>query len=127
MPRKASDVIQYKIRIREDLRRRLEAAAKKRDVSINSEMTHRLGESFDREEMLKLARITAGFEDVYRRFADETEKGLLGEALVRAAEELISLLPTDIQERELIKPAVEQLQAATKDLALRAGRIPKEK
>ena len=51
------NVIQYKIRVREDLRRRLEGAAKKRDVSINYEMTSRLAASFDREEMFKLGMV----------------------------------------------------------------------
>jgi hypothetical protein len=126
MARKASDVIQYKIRIREDLRRRLETAAKKRDVSINSEIANRLGESFDREEMLKLKRITADMEQVFKRFAAETRKSLLVEDLMRAAEELIRQLPADIQEREVIKPAVEQVRTAIKVLALQVGRIPED-
>ena len=47
MAPKPSDVIQIKIRVREDLRRRLEQAAKKADRSINSEMASRLADSFN--------------------------------------------------------------------------------
>ena len=49
MARKPADIVQPSLRIRDDLRRRLEQAAKKRGVSLNFEMTNRLKESFDRE------------------------------------------------------------------------------
>ena len=63
--------IEYKIRIRDGLRRRLETAAKKSDVSINQEMASRLEKSFEHGDMLKLGEITADLEDVYGRFARE--------------------------------------------------------
>ena len=49
MAPKASKVVQYKIRVREELRRRIEQAAKKRFVSANYEMTSRLERSFEQE------------------------------------------------------------------------------
>ena len=90
MARKPSDVIQYKIRIREDLRRRIEQVAEKRDVSINSEIASRLGESFD---LPKLDKITAGLENVYTRFAREQHDYLATQELINAAEFLIRQLP----------------------------------
>src|SRR6516225_12167633 len=68
MARKPSDVIQIKIRVREDLRRQLEQAANKADRSINSEMASRLADSFN---MPKLNEITAGLENIYTRAARE--------------------------------------------------------
>ena len=47
MARKPSDIVQPNLRIREELRRRLETEAKKRGVSLNAEMNHRLEQSFD--------------------------------------------------------------------------------
>jgi hypothetical protein len=49
MPRKPMQVVQVNLRIREGLRRKLEAAAKKRGVSLNFEMTDRLARSFEGE------------------------------------------------------------------------------
>jgi hypothetical protein len=49
--RKKTDVVQLKLRIREALRSRLEAAAKKVDISLNSEMSRRLEESFQQSEI----------------------------------------------------------------------------
>jgi hypothetical protein len=49
MPRKPSAVLEYKLRIRESLRRQLAQAAEKHGVSMNAEMVRRLEESFTRE------------------------------------------------------------------------------
>jgi hypothetical protein len=51
MPRKPSDIVQFKVRIREKLRRRIEEAAKKNRISTNAEMASRLQASFDREDL----------------------------------------------------------------------------
>ena len=49
MPRQPSAIVQYKLRIREALRRRIERAAKEHGVSANQEMVRRLEQSFDQE------------------------------------------------------------------------------
>jgi Arc-like DNA binding domain len=46
MARRKTDMVQFKVRLREDLRKRLEIAAKNQDRSLNSEMVHRLEHSF---------------------------------------------------------------------------------
>jgi hypothetical protein len=45
--RKKTDTVQLKLRIREQLRKSLENSAKKEDRSLNSEMAHRLANSFE--------------------------------------------------------------------------------
>ena len=50
MARKATATVQLKLRMKEPLRARLAGAAVKRGVSLNSEVVHRLEESFRREE-----------------------------------------------------------------------------
>jgi hypothetical protein len=54
MARKPTDIVQYKLRIRESLRRRIEQAAKKNGVSANQEMVGRLERSFEQETQRKL-------------------------------------------------------------------------
>ena len=49
MPRKKSATIQLKVRMKEPLRAKIEAAAKSRGVSLNTEAVHRLQESFQTE------------------------------------------------------------------------------
>jgi hypothetical protein len=51
-PRKTTDIVQLKLRLREELRRLLEREAKKRDHSLNTEIVDRLEESFRRPESL---------------------------------------------------------------------------
>jgi hypothetical protein len=46
MPRKGTAIVQYKLRIRESLRKKIEQAAKQHDVSANAEMARRLEQSF---------------------------------------------------------------------------------
>jgi hypothetical protein len=58
--RKPTDIVQLKLRLREELRRKLERAAAKKEHSLNTEMVERLDRSFDlevqasdREEILR--------------------------------------------------------------------------
>jgi hypothetical protein len=48
--RKKTDVVKLQLRIREALRRRLEVAAKAEERSLNSEIAHRLENSFEQEK-----------------------------------------------------------------------------
>jgi predicted transcriptional regulator len=123
MARKPSDVIQIKIRVREDLRRRLEQAANKADRSINSEMASRLADSFN---LPKLNEITAGLENVYTRFARELHDQSLMEDLMRAAEYLIEQLPTEVQGREAVKGAIAWVQNAITAIAHEHGRVQED-
>jgi hypothetical protein len=46
MPRTATDTVQFKLRMREDLRQRLEDAARARKISLNAAIVERLDASF---------------------------------------------------------------------------------
>jgi hypothetical protein len=50
--RKPTDFVQFKLRVREDLRRRLEREANKQDHSTNNEAVLRLEQSFQDEDRL---------------------------------------------------------------------------
>jgi hypothetical protein len=62
MPRKPIEVVQYKLRIREALRRRIERAAKEHGVSANQEMASRLERSFEQESVRKIDLIATQME-----------------------------------------------------------------
>jgi hypothetical protein len=98
MARKSSDIVQPNLRIREDLRRRLLQAAKKRDVSLNREMTDRLVASFDRDALADLSKVAADFENAFSRYGREQEHRARQQELVAAVEALIERLPAGIAE-----------------------------
>jgi hypothetical protein len=62
MPRKPFEIVQYKLRIREALRRRIERAAKEHGISANQEMAGRLERSFEQESMRKIDLIATQME-----------------------------------------------------------------
>ena len=62
MARKPTDIVQYKLRIRESLRRRIEQAAKKGGVSANQEMASRLERSFEEESVGKIGLLAMQME-----------------------------------------------------------------
>ena len=123
MARKPSDVIQIKIRVREDLRRQLEQAANKADRSINSEMASRLANSFN---LPKLNEITGRLENVYTRLAHDLRDRSQREDLMRAAEYLIEQGPTEVRGREAVKRAIAEVQNAITAIAREHGRVPLE-
>jgi hypothetical protein len=69
MPRKPSNLVAYKIRIRPELRRRIEQAAKKRGVSANHEMIDRLEQSFSQAEQRSLSDVTEKLEAIVGRLS----------------------------------------------------------
>jgi hypothetical protein len=62
MPRKPFEIVQYKLRIREALRRRIERAAKDHGISANQEMAGRLEQSFEQESVRKIDLIATQME-----------------------------------------------------------------
>jgi leucyl-tRNA synthetase len=122
MARKPADIVQPSLRIRDDLHRRLEQAAKKRGVSLNFEMTNRLKESFDREAHRTIDSVASDLENVWTRFAEVLHNDSLQEELMRATEALVEQLPAEVRERETIKEAVERVQKAITANARRIGR-----
>ena len=123
--------IDYKIRISAALRRRLEAAARKRDVSINQEMAARLMESFERGGVIKLSKIAAGLESVYERFAREQRDHLNTQELIDAAEFLIKQLPPEMWNHEAVGRGITEVRKAVKAITDIHGRTyahePREK
>jgi hypothetical protein len=66
MPRKPTAIVQYKLRIRETLRRRIVEEAKKHGISANQEMVSRLEQSFEQEAVRKLDLIVAELDSLLK-------------------------------------------------------------
>jgi hypothetical protein len=60
MARKPTEVVAVTLRIREDLRRRLEREARRDGISLNAEMEKRLEDSFDLANTGSLIRVLVG-------------------------------------------------------------------
>jgi hypothetical protein len=88
--RKPSDVIPTSLRIRESLRRRVEAAAVKRQVSFNYEITSRVEASFDQESLFVLSHIVEDQKIVWARYGEAIHKLNMQGDLIRAAEALVA-------------------------------------
>jgi hypothetical protein len=58
--RKPTDSAQLKLRLREELRKRLEREAKKADHSLNTEMVRRLEQSFEHADLKSLQQALDG-------------------------------------------------------------------
>jgi ribosomal protein L18E len=118
MPRKPSDIVQPNLRIREDLRRRLERAATKAGRSLNQEMTQRLRASFDQGDRIELSRITADLDDVYKRLVRDLAEQSRTQELISAAEHFIE----KVRKGEAVDGAIEWVETAIKAITRIHGR-----
>jgi 5-formyltetrahydrofolate cyclo-ligase len=127
MPRKPSHVLQYKLRIREALRRRIEKAAEKNGVSANQEMVRRLERSFDQEAAQSINQVATNLEAASTRLIALLEPGAntplplvveAAEKLERATKETELPLPPPPppeQKRTGSEPPPQQKRAASGD------------
>jgi hypothetical protein len=134
MPRKPSDILQYKLRIRESLRRRIEKTAEKNKVSANQEMVNRLERSFDQEHLSDIDSVAVGLKESWFRVERLFDRLALLSDLLQAASELVAQieqLPAEIQNRAALKAAVEQVRQVRRMIELEvthfAFAIPTEK
>jgi hypothetical protein len=113
MPRKPMEVVQVNLRIREQLRRRLEQEAKRRGVSLNYEMTSRLQETFD-QNVLRTIDLVA--EDIRIAWAPHAQanhdRGTQGD-LLRAGETLLKQIDAE-NSSEALKAAADKLRKVFK-------------
>lgn len=110
MPRKPTETVQVNLRIKERLRRRLENEARKRDVSLNYEMTSRLERSFEQEGLLTIDTVADALKTFSVQFGPFVERVTLQRDLARAAKALIGHIPPDVCKREDVRNAIELVQ-----------------
>lgn len=109
----ASEIVDYKLRVRKDLRQRIERAADANRVSHNREMVNRLAQSFDYEATRSLEQIAIDMDGVWARygkvFHDLSTRG----DLIRATETLVEAVEQlPVATRGPIKEVVERVKAA---------------
>jgi hypothetical protein len=108
MARKPSDIVQPNLRIREDLRRRLEKAAIANGVSINREMINRLEASFGQQSLLKLAELVSDLNVIDARQGEALiDRNLYAELLHRAD---VLVAQIDLQDPKAIAAASTQVK-----------------
>ena len=94
MSKKPSQIVQVKVRMREDLRRKIEHAAQKNGLTVNAEILRRLDQTFD-VTLDKLegsvATLTTRFEEqaVEQARREELRHRLMEQAVKRAVERAI--------------------------------------
>ncbi len=115
MPRKPMQVVQINLRIREELRRRLEREAKRRGVSLNFEMTSRLQETFDLETQRTFDKIGEDMKINWARYGEMFHELAKQGDLIRAAEALVKQVDAE-DSSEAATAAAEKLRQVIKML-----------
>jgi len=69
MKRKPSDLVHINLRLREDLRRQLEAAAKQRNATLSNEIRWRLEDSFKQDTLRVLEDVGYDMQVCWARFS----------------------------------------------------------
>jgi uncharacterized protein (UPF0147 family) len=127
MPRKPSATLQYKLRIRESLRRRIEAAAKPRGVSANYEMVSRLEASFAADVARSIDIIADDIEKNWSRGfgAALHELNKQGD-LLRVVEPLLKLIEDDADVSKRIRAAAEKVKPVIEMINTEAARMARK-
>jgi len=121
MPRKPTAIVQYKLRIREALRRRIEAAAKARRVSANAEMAQRLEQSFEQREHVSVALSASSLEVITARLGELLHAINVQGDLLRAVEELLAAIEeSKMQKRPEVEAAAAKVKRVTTMIDLEA-------
>jgi hypothetical protein len=112
--RKPSDIVSPNLRIREELRRRLEKAAKQNDVSINREMINRLEDSFDLKARIGLEALYEHLKTLIQRVERAAiERPNLQTGLIATSEALLAQLDRPVSEWDPAAIAVATAEVKT--------------
>jgi hypothetical protein len=98
MPRKLVDIAHVNVRIRENLRRKLEREAKLHRTSLNNEIRLRLEDSFEQGDRRGLDELRRDTEVLLARYAQRITKADLedglAQALSRSTDQAVAKLAT---------------------------------
>ena len=121
MPRKPDALLDYKLRIREDLRRRIEKAAERNHVSLNGEMVNRLRSSFEQEALLTIYGVSEDLGNAWARHAEMFHALNKQGDLIHAAEALVAL----IKAGKPTETAVAKVEQAIRAIETEAAKMPR--
>jgi hypothetical protein len=118
--RKPTAIVQLKVRLRENLRRRLELAAERREDSINNEIVRRLEGSFKRDADQGLASEVRALRRENEKFSTmilDLLKRNSRESRIRGFEQRMAALPKNDSDREWYAKAIaeEEMEIAEID------------
>jgi len=115
MARKPTDYVQFKLRIRESLRRKIEAAAEKQSISANAEAVGRLEASFERDTMVSgMADRIEGLEKQARKYIElNAELRAEGAAALRDTR-LLTMMAGSDENARLLRHVIPALQEFAK-------------
>ena len=129
MPRKPTDTVQINLRLKESERRRLEAAAKEHQVSLNAEMAARLQQTFQQHQLLEVDRV---HENMKRELGPVLAdiQGLISnskhthavDGLIRLIQPLLAARIIDGPTGQAIREAIEAIRLAEGVIELEAGK-----
>jgi hypothetical protein len=123
MPRKPSETVQVNLRIKEGLRRRLENAARKRQVSLNYEMTSLLERGLDQPALLEGQNVAQDMAIMWARWGDAfTQINRQADLIV-----MVGWLIAQVEKQadpESIKAAIAQVRDVIHLIRLEASRLP---
>jgi hypothetical protein len=122
--RKPTVVVQVGLRIREALRRRVEQAAAKRGVSINTEIAMRLDRSFDQEAQNEIGFLSVHLGNSVSRLETLLDDLKRQGVLIRVVKELV--LQVGLQDPKAIDAAVAQAKLVLKTLEHEAAKLPEK-
>jgi hypothetical protein len=127
MARKATDVVQFSLRLREALRLRLEGAAKKRAVTINYEITDRLQRSLDVESLRGLDQVAEDMRIIWARYAEVFLRLDVQRDLIHSVETLIARIEPVIRsvnepDRRALEGAIAGVQTVI-DVVRKSGAV----
>jgi len=118
MARKPTDYVQFKLRIRESLRRKIERAAEKRAHSANAEAVERIENAFAEEESWEahhkeMEERQDEFEERHRRWIEEqARQEALYEASLRDSRILNMMVENKFPGALLLRTLARELAAA---------------
>jgi hypothetical protein len=120
MPRKPSETVQVNLRIKEGLRRRLENAAHKRQVSLNYEMTSLLERGLDQPALLEGQNVAQDMAIMWARWGEAFTKINRQADLIVTANWLIVQVEKQA-DPESIKAAIAQVRDVVHLIRLEAA------
>jgi hypothetical protein len=87
MARKPTEFVQFKLRIREALRRKIEKAAEKKDISANAEAVERIEHTFEQDEAREAAAkyVEEREAELQQIFRERAEEDVREDAVYQAA------------------------------------------
>ena len=83
MSKKPSQIVQVKVRMREDLRRKIEHAAQRNGLTVNAEILRRLDQTFDvtldklEGSVAKLSRFEESIEERFRVHVEQVKRQMV--------------------------------------------------